>query len=79
MIYGLMICSTCCFGLHQHPNAPPAGERLEFMHLYSSSSSSDLFVTYTIIQRVYNQQWNVSQVRSMDSANIIEYNTMKYT
>ncbi len=32
----------------------------------------DLFVTYTIIQRVYNQQWNVSQVRSMDSANIIE-------
>ncbi len=35
----------------------------------------DLFVTYTIIQRVYNQQWNVSQVRSMDSANIIEYNT----
>ncbi len=38
-----------------------------------------LFVTYTIIQRVYNQQWNVSQVRSMDSANIIEYNTKKYT
>ncbi len=35
----------------------------------------DLFVTYTIIQRVYNQQWNVSQVHSMDSANIIEYNT----
>ncbi len=35
----------------------------------------DLFVTYTIIQRVYNQQWNVSQVSSMDSANIIEYNT----
>ncbi len=35
----------------------------------------DLFVTYTIIQRVYNQQWNVSQVRSMDSANIIEFNT----
>ncbi len=34
-----------------------------------------LFVTYTIIQRVYNQQWNVSQVRSMDSANTIEYNT----
>ncbi len=28
----------------------------------------DLFVTYTIIQRVYNQQWNVSQVHSMDSA-----------
>ncbi len=28
----------------------------------------DLFVTYMIIQRVYNQQWNVSQVRSMDSA-----------
>ncbi len=22
---------------------------------------------------LYNQQWNVSQVRSMDSANIIEY------
>ncbi len=38
-----------------------------------------LFVTYTIIQRVYNQQWNVSQVRSMDSAYIIEYNTRKYT
>ncbi len=35
----------------------------------------DLFVTYTIIQRVYNQQWNVSQVCSMDSANIIEYIT----
>ncbi len=34
-----------------------------------------LFVTYTTIQRVYNQQWNVSQVRSMDSANIVEYNT----
>ncbi len=34
-----------------------------------------LFVTYTTIQRVYNQQWNVSQVRSKDSANIIEYNT----
>ncbi len=28
---------------------------------------------------VYNQQWNVSPVRSMDSANIIEYNTKKYT
>ncbi len=34
-----------------------------------------LFVTYTTIQRLYNQQWNVSQVRSMDSANIVEYNT----
>ncbi len=34
-----------------------------------------LFVTYTTIQSVYNQQWNVSQVRSKDSANIIEYNT----
>ncbi len=34
-----------------------------------------LFVTYTTIQRVYNQQWNVSQVGSMDSANIVEYNT----
>ncbi len=34
-----------------------------------------LFVTYTTIQRVYNQQWNVSQVRSMDRANIVEYNT----
>ncbi len=34
-----------------------------------------LFVTYTTIQRLYNQQWNVSQVCSMDSANIVEYNT----
>ncbi len=34
-----------------------------------------LFVTYTTIQRLYNQQWNVSQVRSMESANIVEYNT----
>ncbi len=34
-----------------------------------------LFVTYTTIQRLYNQQLNVSQVRSMDSANIVEYNT----
>ncbi len=34
-----------------------------------------LFVTYMTIQRLYNQQWNVSQVRSMDSANIVEYNT----
>ncbi len=34
-----------------------------------------LFVTYTTIQRLYNQQWNVNQVRSMDSANIVEYNT----
>ncbi len=34
-----------------------------------------LFVTYTTIQRLYNQQWNESQVRSMDSANIVEYNT----
>ncbi len=38
----------------------------------------DLFVTYTTIQGLYNQQWNVSQVRSMDSANIEEYNTRKY-
>ncbi len=29
-----------------------------------------LFVTYTTIQRLYNQQWNESRVRSMDSANI---------
>ncbi len=34
-----------------------------------------LFVTYTTIQRLYNQQWNVSRVRSMDSANIEKYNT----
>ncbi len=34
-----------------------------------------LFVTYTTIQGLYNQQWNVSQVRSTDSANIVEYNT----
>ncbi len=33
-----------------------------------------LFVTYTTIQRLYNQQWNVSRVRSMDSANIEKYN-----
>ncbi len=31
---------------------------------------SSLFVTYTTIQRLYNQQWNESRVRSMDSANI---------
>ncbi len=36
---------------------------------------SSFIVTYTTIQRLYNQQWNVSQVRSMDSANIVEYNT----
>ncbi len=41
----------------------------------STPSDQVLFVTYRIIQRVYNQQWNVSQVRSMDSANIIEYDT----
>ncbi len=34
-----------------------------------------LFVTYTTIQRLYNQQWNESRVRSMDSANIEKYNT----
>ncbi len=46
-----------------------------FSSLQIQDSRFFLFVTYTIIQRVYNQQWNVSQVRSMDSANIIEYNT----
>ncbi len=40
-----------------------------------SSSFIYLFVTYTTIQRLYNQQWNVSQVCSMDSANIVEHNT----
>ncbi len=34
-----------------------------------------LFVTYTGIQRLYNQQWNESRVRSLDSANIEKYNT----
>ncbi len=34
-----------------------------------------LFVTYTTIQRLYNQQWNESRVRSLDSANIEKYNT----
>ncbi len=34
-----------------------------------------LFVTYTTIQRLYNQQWNESRVHSMDSANIEKYNT----
>ncbi len=32
-----------------------------------------VFVTYTIIQWIYNQQWNLSQVRSMESAFIMEY------
>ncbi len=32
-----------------------------------------VFVTYTIIQWIYNQQWNLSQVRSMESASIMEY------
>ncbi len=40
----------------------------------SSFKFQVLFVTYTTIQRLYNQQWNVNQVRSMDSANIVEYN-----
>ncbi len=30
---------------------------------------------YTTIQRLYNQQWNESRVRSMDSANTEKYNT----
>ncbi len=36
----------------------------------SSFKFQVLFVTYTTIQRLYNQQWNESRVRSMDSANI---------
>ncbi len=43
--------------------------------IVSSFKFQVLFVTYTTIQRLYNQQWNVSQVRSMDSANIEKYNT----
>ncbi len=35
----------------------------------------DFYLSHTRLYREYNQQWNVSQVRSMDSANIIEYNT----
>ncbi len=41
----------------------------------SSLKFQVLFVTYTTIQRLYNQQWNESRVRSMDSANIEKYNT----
>ncbi len=37
----------------------------------------DLFVTYMIIQRVYNQQWYVSQVRSMDSAIQVHLNKLE--
>ncbi len=36
----------------------------------SSFKFQVLFVTYMTIQRLYNQQWNESRVRSMDSANI---------
>ncbi len=43
--------------------------------LFSSFKFQVLFVTYTTIQRLYNQQWNVSWVRSTDSANIEKYNT----
>ncbi len=40
----------------------------DFSHLADAFIQRDL-------QRLYNQQWNVSQVCSMDSANIVEYNT----
>ncbi len=46
----------------------------KYSALVSSFKFQVLFVTYTTIQRLYNQQWNVNQVRSMDSANIVEYN-----
>ncbi len=42
---------------------------------FQVSSFQVLFVTYTTIQRLYNQRGNMSRVRSMDSANIVEYNT----
>ncbi len=41
-----------------------------FKFQVSSFKFQVLFVTYTTIQRLYNQQWNESRVRSMDSANI---------
>ncbi len=57
---------------HYHLSKPV----VELLNLkFSSFKFQVLFVTYTTIQRVYNQQWNVSQVPSMDSANIVEYNT----
>ncbi len=40
------------------------------LNKFSSFKFQVLFVTYTTIQRLYNQQWNESRVRSMDSANI---------
>ncbi len=42
----------------------------DYMFQVSSFKFQVLFVTYTTIQRLYNQQWNESRVRSMDSANI---------
>ncbi len=54
--------------------APPSDKR-SLLWLANCFKFQVLFVTYTTIQRLYNQQWNVSRVRSMDSANIVEYNT----